>query len=105
FSPAPRREAPAGATMPTTPSILSNVRRLASTLGQRHRDKAQYPAGLDPHQDAVLVVGTRGVDRLAHIAGIGDILAGDLENHIAFLEAALGRRTLRIELGDHDAFL
>src|SRR4051794_20956981 len=65
----------------------------ASALGDRHRDEARRAAALDPHQNAVLVVGARGVDRLAHIAGAGHALAGDLENHVAFLEAALGRRT------------
>ena len=32
-------------------------------------------------------------------------LAGDFEDDVAFLEAALGCRALRIDVGDHDAFL
>src|SRR6185437_17162515 len=88
-----------------TPSISSNARRMVSTLCQGHRDKAQYPASLDPHQDAVLVVGPRGVDGFAHVSGIGDILAGDFQNHVTFLEATFGRRTLGIDLGDDDTFL
>src|SRR6185369_11064291 len=45
-----------------------------------------------------------GVDRLAHLAGGADALAGDFENDVAFLEAALSRRALRVDLGYHDAF-
>ena len=52
-----------------------------------------------------LLSDARGVDRFAHVSGIGDVLSGDFENHVAFLEATLGRRTLRIDLGDDDAFL
>src|SRR5258705_1296562 len=74
-------------------------------LDQGPRAEAVQTAALDAHQNAVLVVGTRGVDRLADVSGRGDALSGDFENHVAFLEATLGRRTLRIDLGDHDTVL
>src|ERR1700692_751999 len=74
-----------------------------SALCKGQRDKARRPTALDPHQHAVLVVSARGIDRLAHVTGVGDALPGDFEDHIAFLEAAIGRRTVRIYLGHHDA--
>src|SRR5262249_51891424 len=74
-------------------------------LGERHRDEARLPTTLYTHKDAVLVFVVRRVDRLAHVAGIGNALACDLENDVAFLEAPLGRCTLRVDLGDDDAFL
>src|SRR6266478_5030217 len=77
----------------------------ALALRQGYRDEARRPAALDAHQNAVLVVGARGIDRLAHVAGTGNVLAGDFENHVAFLEATLCRRTLRIDLRNDDAVL
>src|SRR4051812_39594357 len=88
--------------MPATLPIRSN---LSSALCKRHRDEARGAAALDPHQNAVLVAVARGVDRLAHVARAADALAADLEDDVAFLEAALGRRALRIDLGDDDAVL
>src|SRR5258708_28453980 len=76
-----------------------------SALCERHRDEARGSAALDAHQNAVLVVGARGVDRFAHVAGIGDALSSDFQNYVAFLEATLCRRTLRIDLGDDNAIL
>src|SRR5882757_11451760 len=90
FSPAPRKEPSAGATMPAKPSISY------LTLGQRHRHEPRRTAALHAHEHAVLVVGARGVDGLADVTGIVDALAGNFENHVAFLEAALGGRTLRV---------
>src|ERR1700760_1642506 len=89
--------------MPTLPSISSRPWRLA--LGQRDRDKPRRAAALDPHQDAVLVVVARGRNRLAHVADIGNALPGDFQNGVAFLETAFGSRALRVDVGDHDAFL
>src|SRR6266404_8387319 len=77
----------------------------ALALRQGYRDEARRPAALDAHQHAVLVVGARGIDCFAHVAGAGNVLAGDFENHVAFLEATLCRRTLRIDLGNDDAVL
>src|ERR1700676_5557566 len=85
--------------MPAKPSISY------LTLGQRHRHEPRRTAALHAHQHAVLVVGARGRDRVADVTGIGDALAGNFENHVAFLEAAFGGRTLRVDLGHHDAIL
>src|SRR5262249_48653994 len=62
-------------------------------------------AALDAHQDTVLVVVARGADRIPHIASRGYRLSGDLENDVAFLEAALGCGALWIDFGNHDTFL
>src|SRR3981081_3676205 len=72
---------------------------------QRHRDEARGATALNAHQNAVLVVGARGVDRFAHGPGIGDALSSNFQNHVAFLEATLCRRALRIDLSDDDAIL
>src|SRR5947208_4403489 len=77
----------------------------ALALRQGYRDEARRPAALDAHQNAVLVAGARGIDRFAHVAGAGNVLAGDFEDHVAFLEATLCRRTLRLDFGDDDAVL
>src|SRR5260370_7224793 len=77
----------------------------ALAFRQGQRDEARRPAALDAHQNAVLVVGARGIDRFAHVAGTGHVLAGDFENHVAFLEATLCRRTFRIDPGDDNALL
>src|SRR5664279_5206110 len=100
--------------MPATPPFLPiTVQRdrimiscvSSSALRKRHGDEARRSAALDAHQNAVLVVGARSVDRLAHLSGIGYVLSRDFENDVAFLEATLGRSTLRVNLGDDDAFL
>src|SRR6478735_2307634 len=83
--------------MPAKPSISY------LTLGQRHCHEPRRTAALHAHENAVLVVVAGGIDRLAHIAGIGDVLPGYFENDVAFLEAAFGRRALRVDLGDDDA--
>src|SRR5881396_321948 len=103
FGPAPRKETSAGATNAGVTLHLVSSPRLA--LRQRHRHEARRTAALHAHENAVLVVGARRIDRIAHIAGAGDALAGDLKNDVAFLEAAFGCRALRVDLGDHDAFL
>src|ERR1700723_448834 len=77
----------------------------SSALRKRHGDEARRSAALDAHQNAVLVVGARSVDRLAHVSGIGHVLSRYFQNDVSFLEAAFGRSTLRIDLGDNDAFL
>src|SRR6476646_10088056 len=103
FGPAPRKEPSAGATNAGETLHLISSPRLA--LCQRHRDEARRTAALHAHENAVLVVGAGGVDRLTHLAGAGHVLAGNLKNDVAFLEAAFRRRALRVDLGDHDAFL
>src|SRR4051794_4512473 len=74
------------------------------SLCERHRDEAHRSTALYAHQDAILAVGTRGIDRIAHIADGGHSLAADVENHVTFLEA-LRCRALRIDLGHDQAVL
>src|SRR5438270_10488475 len=100
----PGRAPSAGRLMPATP-LSRKPPGAALPLGEGHRDEARLAAALHAHQDAVLVVGLRRVDGLADIAGGAHALAADFENHVTFLEAAFGRGTLRIDLGDHDAVL
>src|SRR5256885_1051526 len=85
--------------MPAKPSI-SHL-----TLGQRHCHKPRPTAALHAHENAVLVVSARRIDRIAYVAGGGDTLAGHFQDHVAFLEAAFGRGTLWVDFGDHDAVL
>src|SRR3954453_11981631 len=72
--PPPGRTADAGALASGPPS------REALTLGERHRDEARLAAALHAHQHAVLVVGLRRIDRLAHVTGRRHGLARDLED-------------------------
>src|SRR5262249_6547608 len=102
--PAPRKEPSAGATdAGDTLHLVARTMRL--TLGERHSDEARRTAALHAHQHDVLVVVLCGRNRVAHIGRARHRLAGDLENDVAFLEAALGSRALRIDLGHHDTFL
>src|SRR5262249_38056610 len=105
--------------MPATPSISLNsisahdlagkpvpiLPDHASALCEWHGDEARLSAALHAQQHDVLCVVLCGRDRITHVTGTCDRLAGDLENDVAFLEAALGGRALRIDLGHDDAFL
>src|SRR4051812_50226686 len=92
--------------MPATPFISEVLRPGPSLpLGDGHGDEARLAAALHSHQDAVLVVSPRRVDGVANFAGGAHALAADFENHVTFLEAAFGCGALRIDFGDHDAFL
>src|SRR5690349_8885322 len=98
--PAPRKEPSAGATDAGDTLHLVN-----SAFRERHRDEARLSAAFHAHQHDILVVVLCRRDGVTHVTGAGDHLAGDFENDVAFLEAALGGRALRIDLGYHDAFL
>src|ERR1700738_5303930 len=97
------KEPSAGRLRPATPSS-QNV-RARSALCQRYRDEARRTATAKPDENAVLVVGTRGVDRLANLTGTGHVLSRNFENHVAFLEATLRGRALGVDLGHHHALL
>ena len=60
-------------------------------------------AGANSHQNAVLVVGVRGLDCVTDVAGVYHALPSNLENNIAFLEASVCSGALRIDVGDNDA--
>src|SRR6478609_1666432 len=79
---APWKAPSAGATMPAILSV--SVR--SSALGQRDRNELGGAARANPDQHAVLLVVVRGDDGFAHFARRGDVLAGDFENDVAFLE-------------------
>src|SRR6202142_4420252 len=100
--------------MPATPSNFSITiprnRILTSSVSssafrKRHGDETRRSAALDAHQNAVLVVGARSIDRFTDVSRIGHVLSGDFQNDVAFLEAAFSRGALRVDLGDDDAFL
>src|SRR5947209_19796825 len=82
---------------------VPGFRIICSAFCQRHRDEARRPTAFDTHENGVLVVGARGVDGFAHVTGTGDALSRDFENHVAFLEATFGGRTLWIDLCHNDA--
>src|ERR1700690_771852 len=104
FDPPPGKSRRRGRLKPATPSISLFTIRIGLTLPdhapgarysafrKRDRDKARRPTALDTHQNAVLVVTARGIDRFAHVTHIGDALSGDFQNNVTFLEPALGRR-------------
>src|SRR5436190_12967491 len=91
-----------GKAVPTFPG---HARTPYLTLGERHCHKPRRSAALYAHQHAVLVVGARGRNGVTHIVDAGNALAADFEDDVAFLEAAFGRSTLRIDFGHHDAIL
>ncbi len=59
-------------------------RRLRVT--QRHRHELRGVANLHPHQDVVLALRLRFLQRLDHVIAIGDRLAADVEDDVAGLE-------------------
>ncbi len=72
---------------------------------ERNGDVPRPLFGFHAHQHAALALFAGLAQRLAQLIGRGDGLAGDLEDHVAGLEAEIGRGTRRIDLGDDDALL
>src|ERR1043165_169156 len=56
---------------------------------ERHRDEPRPRlGGLDPHQHVAASGLVRSDDRLAHVGGLGDLLAADLHDDVAGLQPA-----------------
>src|SRR6516164_8111838 len=74
-------------------------------MTKRQCDKPRGVAHLRADQDLVLALRLGFAQRLAYVAGIGNGLAADFEDDVAALETVLGRRTVRLHRGDHDALV
>ena len=72
---------------------------------ERHSDVTGRVAGAKPHQHAALLVGARSFKRVANVTGFRNVLSGNLQNHVALLDSAIGSRAIRLHLRDDDAFL
>ena len=89
-----------GRRMPAERPI--RVRRVPSRTATNSRPFARLHA----QQHRVLAVLLRAsLIALAHIGRRGDLLAADLEDDVAGLEAVLGGRAVGIDIGDDDAVL
>src|SRR5262245_46761735 len=61
--------------------------------------------GLHPQQDGVFACGTRVTESLTDFGSIGDRLAGDLEDHIAGLDATFSGGTIGVDADHRDTLL
>lgn len=78
---------------------------LAVCVCDGDRDVTGTVAGMKLHQDAALVVGVGGLDGITDVTGLRHALARHFEDHVAFLDAAGRRGTVRIDVGHDDASL
>ncbi len=83
--------------MPTVPPI-------GSASAEPQRNKLRRIARLHPHEDRALAVLLRLVQAAAHVGGVGDPLAADLQDNVTSLEAVLRRNAIGIYLCNHHAF-
>src|SRR5215467_2758903 len=74
------------------------------SLAQLDRDETRLLTRLHAHKDRLLAVLLGAAQRAAHIGRVGNLLARDLENDVAGLEALVGRNPVGIDIGDHYAF-
>src|SRR6185312_776124 len=95
-----------------SPEFASSDKRYAKTkqllssgLFDWQRNEPRRFRGLHPQQDGVLARGTRVTESLADFGGICDRLAGDIEDHVAGLDAALGGRTIGVDADHRDALI
>ena len=79
--------------------------RVALAVCERHGDITRRVAGTKPHQHAALLVATRSFKRVADVTGFRHALSGNLEDHVALLDAAIGGRAIRFDLRDDDTVL
>jgi hypothetical protein len=86
-----RHAAPAGNALSRSGAVDSNG------------DELRRVVRLQPHQHGALalLVGVRNC--IANIERARNLLAADIEDDIAGLEPMLGSKSVRIDVGDHDA--
>src|SRR6516162_7006734 len=75
-----------------------------SSLAEPQRNELRRVARLHPHEDRTLAVLLRVLERTADVGRIGNLLAADLENDVAGLDALVGGNSVGIDLGNHHAF-
>src|SRR5215216_811334 len=74
-----------------------------SRTAKRQCDELRCLARFHAHQHGPLAAGAGVVERGTHLGRTRNRLAGDFEDHVAGLEAALGGGSVRIDRGDDDA--
>src|SRR5215813_6612822 len=98
---------PAGATNAGVTGPIWLPRRKGATkssrAAERHCDKLRGLARLHPQQHGALAALACVVERDSNVGRARYGLAGDLEDHVAGLEAALGGRAVGIDGGDDHA--
>src|SRR5262249_3613554 len=73
-------------------------------LAEPQRNEPRRVARLHPHENRTLAILLRVFERAADIGRIGNLLAADLENDVAGLDALVGGNPVGIDLGNHNAF-
>src|SRR5262245_43576850 len=77
---------------------------IRSGLAEPQRNELRRVARLHPHENRTLAILLRVFERAADIGRIGNLLAADLENDVAGLDALVGGNPVGIDLGNHNAF-
>src|SRR6266404_2396973 len=75
-----------------------------SGLAEPQRNELRRVARFHPHQNRTLAVLLRVLEGTADVGRIGNLLAADLENDVAGLDALVGSNPIGIDLGHHHAF-
>src|SRR5262249_20640333 len=75
-----------------------------SGLAETQRNELRRVARLHAHENRALAILLRVFERAADIGRIGNLLAADLENDVAGLDALVGGNPVGINLGNHNAF-
>src|SRR5215470_4942933 len=75
-----------------------------SGLAEPQRNELRRVARFHPHQNGALAVLLRVLEGTADVGRIGNLLAADLENDVAGLDALVGSNPIGIDLGHHHAF-
>src|SRR3979490_545261 len=78
---------------------MPTVRPIGLSFGEPDGDELRLLARLHPHKDRALAVLLRLAQGAAHVHRIGHLLAADLENDVAGLEALTGRKPIGAGLG------
>src|SRR5262249_2913067 len=77
----------------------ATVPPIRTSLAEPQRNELRRVARLHPHEDRTLAVLLRVLERTADVGRIGNLLAADLENDVAGLDALVGGNSVGIDLG------
>src|SRR5262249_34718910 len=83
---------------------MPTVRPIRSGLAEPQRNELRRVARLHAHENRALAILLRVFERAADLGRIGNLLAADLENDVAGLDALVGGNPVGIDLGNHNAF-
>src|SRR5262249_15481405 len=76
---------------------MPTVRPIRSGLAEPQRNELRRVARLHPHENRALAILLRVFERAADIGRIGNLLAADLENDVAGLDALVGGNPVGID--------